>query len=351
MSVPQYSIIVPVYNIPEELLKNCLNALENIDVPENSTYEIIAVDDGSTATVAGILDELEKKSSHMKVIHIKNSGVSVARNIGISIARGKWLLFVDADDCVESDFLTTFARMEKENPAADIFVAGYYTVSENKKVAQTFIPPNILKIEKNDPQVIRNMILSTWNNQRIADTNIGVPWAKMYRAEFFERYQLKFVPGLRRMQDMVLNLWAFYYAETIICSAHPIYCYSVWGGSAVSRYSPNYQETAKTILEQIQTYLHTTGQWKALQHLYYAKGVQLLFEIYRLGCCHVQCELTYAGKIKEMETIAKDSIFNKAIMCASSNDLTRFQRIKWILVKYRRWRSLYWLLWLQNRLR
>ena len=91
------SIIVPVYNV-EKYLNQCLNSITN------QTYknlEIILVDDGSTDTSGSICDEYAKRDARIKVIHKENGGVSSARNVGLNIATGNYIGFVDSDDWIE----------------------------------------------------------------------------------------------------------------------------------------------------------------------------------------------------------------------------------------------------------
>ena len=105
------SIIVPVYN-GEAFFKRCLNSLFN------QTYkkiEIIVVNDGSKDNSKKILNECSKNDSRLKIINQKNSGVSVARNRGISEANGEYLMFVDADDWISLETVETCIKEIKEN--------------------------------------------------------------------------------------------------------------------------------------------------------------------------------------------------------------------------------------------
>ena len=105
------SIIVPVYN-GEIFLKRCLNSLFN------QTYkniEIIVVNDGSEDNSKKILNECLKKDSRLKIINQQNSGVSVARNRGISEANGEYLMFVDVDDWISLETVETCIKEIKEN--------------------------------------------------------------------------------------------------------------------------------------------------------------------------------------------------------------------------------------------
>lgn len=78
--------------------------------------EIILVDDGSPDKSPEIIDELGKEDSRIVVIHKKNNGVSSARNVGLEIAKGEYITFVDGDDWIEEDYVSYFVSLlEKEN--------------------------------------------------------------------------------------------------------------------------------------------------------------------------------------------------------------------------------------------
>lgn len=95
------SIIVPIYNA-EKYLKRCIKSLVN---QTYANIEIILVNDGSSDDSQKICELAAKKDSRIKIKNIKNQGVSVARNKGLEIAKGKYISFVDADDYVEKDYI------------------------------------------------------------------------------------------------------------------------------------------------------------------------------------------------------------------------------------------------------
>ena len=97
MSSELISIIVPVYKV-EKYIDRCVESIIN------QTYkniEIILVDDGSPDNCPKICDEWAKKDKRIRVIHKENRGVSSARNVGIDVAKGKYIGFVDSDDYIE----------------------------------------------------------------------------------------------------------------------------------------------------------------------------------------------------------------------------------------------------------
>lgn len=95
------SIIIPVYNM-EKRLNKCIDSVLNQNF---ESYEVILVNDGSTDNSGKICNEYKRKDDRIKVIHTKNKGVSSARNTGISISQGKYLMFIDSDDWIEKNTL------------------------------------------------------------------------------------------------------------------------------------------------------------------------------------------------------------------------------------------------------
>ncbi len=109
------SIIVPVYNI-SEYLPVCVESLRK------QTYtdvEIILVDDGSADGSGALCDEYALKDSRIRVVHKENGGLSSARNAGLDIAAGEWILFVDGDDYLVPDAVTLLLEVASCHPDAD----------------------------------------------------------------------------------------------------------------------------------------------------------------------------------------------------------------------------------------
>ena len=121
------SIIVPIYNV-EQYLRKCVDSLLAQDLAQEE-YEVILVDDGSTDQSGQIADEYAGKWQNVKVFHQLNGGLSAARNAGIDIANGKYVMFVDSDDYIEPNMLNTIvSRMDRDN--LDVLRFRYRNVNE-----------------------------------------------------------------------------------------------------------------------------------------------------------------------------------------------------------------------------
>ena len=102
MNKHRISIIVPVYNA-EDYLSRCLDSILNQDM---TSYEVILVDDGSTDASSLICDRYSETDPRFRTIHKPNGGVSSARNAGLNLAKGEYVMFVDSDDALTSGALT-----------------------------------------------------------------------------------------------------------------------------------------------------------------------------------------------------------------------------------------------------
>ena len=117
------SIIVPVYNT-EEYLEKCVHSIVNQSYTD---FELILIDDGSTDRCGEICDLIALQDNRITVVHKENGGVATARNLGLDIAKGEYVTFIDSDDYVHSDFLKIlYYSITKEN--ADLAMAYVETV-------------------------------------------------------------------------------------------------------------------------------------------------------------------------------------------------------------------------------
>ena len=114
------SIIIPVYNTPEKKLCRCL---DSIIAQSYKDYECIVVDDGSTDDSSVIIDEYVTSDARFKVIHKENGGVSSARNCGLKMAKGEWIVFVDSDDWLLPDHIASL--MVTVTDDVDLVMTGF----------------------------------------------------------------------------------------------------------------------------------------------------------------------------------------------------------------------------------
>lgn len=163
------SIIVPAYNA-EYKIKKCINSILS---QTYCNFEVIIVDDGSTDATFEICKKMAGQDNRIICINQKNNGAASARNVGIKMARGEFLQFVDADDELPKDSLMTL-YMEAKNTGADLVIGGFEQIDDQIKT--TILPPNC-QIEScatyGQNEYIANMLLS--------NSLLNVLWNKLYK--------------------------------------------------------------------------------------------------------------------------------------------------------------------------
>lgn len=127
------SIIVPVFNV-EKYLPKCL---DSILAQTHHQLEVILIDDGSTDESSHLADEYSLKDKRIRVIHQDNGGVSVARNVGLDMATGDFVAFMDGDDWVDVNWIESQLETLKKWDA-DIAVCGCELVYKNARQREDF---------------------------------------------------------------------------------------------------------------------------------------------------------------------------------------------------------------------
>jgi glycosyltransferase involved in cell wall biosynthesis len=127
----KFSVIIPVYN-KADTIEAAVNSVYSQDVTD---YEIIIIDDGSNDDLNNALADLS--CPNLRIIRQNNSGVSVARNVGIANAVGEYICFLDADDLWKSDHLKTIEHLILKYPDADVFVTSHETITPDGKIVKS----------------------------------------------------------------------------------------------------------------------------------------------------------------------------------------------------------------------
>lgn len=247
------SVVVTIYNTPEKYLKKCIDSIINQTLKE---IEIILVNDGSSEKIRNICEKYKKQDKRIKLINQKNMGESVARNVGIENSATKNLTFVDSDDWIEPNMcleLVNYINSIKQN--YDIIVFDCF-VDYNKKIIKNdfYLKDGLLNKEDIEEIQLQN-IEKGISKYYPPETNISVPWAKIYNKDFIEKNNLKFVPNIIRMPDAIFNMEAFEKAETIYNFKRYLYHYQKNDFSICQRYSKDTIKYYETYIEFVKDYI------------------------------------------------------------------------------------------------
>lgn len=182
------SVIIPAYNAEKYINETVRSVLEY----KGEDLEVIVVDDGSTDLTLSICKEIE--DSRIRIISINNSGVSVARNVGIMNANGKYCMFLDADDVLLKN---TWLEIMSDKPDMDydFLIFAYQIADEKLNTLRRIYPFDELCITKE--KIYRAFATST---------NMNYCWGKIYRTAFLKDNDISFLVGLKIGEDILFQM-------------------------------------------------------------------------------------------------------------------------------------------------
>ncbi len=255
MAKPFVSIIVPVYKVPEQYLRRCIEStiaqiLQNI--------EILLVDDGSPDRCGEICDEYEKKDSRIKTLHKQNGGLSSARNYGCKAAHGKWIMFVDGDDWIEPDMCQTMYNAGEEKQV-QLVMCGI--MKDYGKSATEY------KFYLEDGKVYKDQECK-WLQQQllIYNGNIAVACSKLIDRKLLMENQIFHDEMLRQgAEGLEFNLRLFEKLESATFINKPFYHYIYNESSISASHNEANHEFVIRCFEKIKTFMDTSDNKEMLK--------------------------------------------------------------------------------------
>ena len=221
----RFSIIIPAYNA-EAFLPRCLDSIFS---QEFDDYEVIVINDGSSDGTAVLLEGYASKYPNMHVLTQSNHGMATARNLGIEVATGEYILFVDSDDEL---MLHALSNLATQINGEDIVGFGTRILNEQTGTTIDF------QLSTNDAKQYSGW--EYFNLYRLKSTPVHFVciWQRVYRRGFLEENSLRFAEGLRRAEDDLFTTVAMFHAQSVKTIAAPLYIYHVRKGSITRTSDP-----------------------------------------------------------------------------------------------------------------
>lgn len=208
-----FSIVIPIYNA-SKYIEHCIDSLLSQNY---RLFELILVDDGSQDDSLAKCKKYAALDNRVIVYHKDNGGPSSARNFGLKEAKGNYILFIDSDDYVESNYLSMIYDMTQSNDA-DLYVLGFIVDYSNRA--------EIFKL--NDHFYSKSKICDFIESE-LKSRHWGNPWNKVYKKEIVENNNILFDETINYSEDALFN---FCYAN---------YCKSVYSSSITSYHYRNFE--------------------------------------------------------------------------------------------------------------
>lgn len=244
------SIIIPCYNVASKLLHRCMASIEAQTL---SDYEVIVVDDGSTAGFTEVFDEIASVYSNVSIYHQKNKGVSAARNFGLERSIGKFIVFVDADDYLLPAFLQEAVETAESYDAGVVMGMNITTYNPEIEEAHTAGNKEITIFEKDE---VRNV--NKWMLGQVLHLEGGAylgqgPWNRLV-----DRHLAASTPFDDKLpigEDIVWNLQLLQKSKKVCIANRVWYAYYMNPSSSSRKYRENAIKESRDSLMEMKIYL------------------------------------------------------------------------------------------------
>ncbi len=260
METPKVSIIIPVYNIPEDTLRKCIQSAISQTLHE---IEIILVDDGSNdQSSSKICDEMGLQDDRITVIHKENEGLAAARNTGYEASKGEWITFLDSDDYFSAEICKScYEKGSSSN--VDIVIFG--TVQE---LGVKIIP---FRYHYEDGTIVEHEACKLLQADILDFSgNIATAWAKLIRRDFLKKYNITHNAELRQGSEGIeFNIRLFEHVDKALFTSEVGYHYVYNPNSISAKHNEKNHYYVLRCFEEIKKQISISENRERLQGKFY----------------------------------------------------------------------------------
>ena len=313
------SVIIPVYNV-DKYLSQCI---ESVLRQTFLNLEILLIDDGSTDGSGNICDQYAMKDNRIQVVHKINGGVSSARNVGLELANGEFIAFIDGDDFVSENYIESLYRNLKENNSDMAFCEYAYYKNGFVKFAQN-ISLEKIRVDKQSKEFISffKRFISNKN------TLMGRCWGGLYKKEIIS--SIRFNSEIKIAEDLLFVLQAILNAEFLSFISEKLYFYRVNNQSALRTYKKSYLQNQVLLYDNIRQIYNFMSDIKLLK-IY---GCRLCYD-----CLVNEIKFKKENRREQLEEIRKSKLYQyftlKNIFKQGNVKAVAKVLVRWFLIKTR----------------
>lgn len=320
----EISIVVPVYKV-ERYLQRCVGSLLSQTF---SDIEIILVDDGSPDQCPAMCDQFAEKDSRIRVIHKENGGLSSARNVGIEVAQGKYIGFIDSDDDVADNmYERLYEIIQREN--VDFVMSDYIRILNNgEKFLKTLeIPGGRYNRDAIKKEIFPQLIMS----ENLEYGPLLSVWHCMYRTEFLKKNRLLFDEEVKWSEDNIFSAFAGYYADSFYyLKGEGLYNYYQNEGTITTSYRSGAWEVYCTMNQHLHQLFDNVAEYD------FQRQLKLHMIFYACNCLG---QIKVSGETFKKQVIMRKNIMNSPRLKDAFQDFV-FPKWSWklkiqiLLIKY-----------------
>ena len=333
-ALPLISIIIPVYNAAKFLDQTIASCLKQ-DYPR---LEIILINDGSTDNSKIICEKYQKTSAATLSASIlffdrPHQGVSATRNFGLDHFSGEYFSFLDADDLLAENFISTLYALVKKNNL-DYITSGYQRFVGNIPTSETQNPAST-KSSKEEPRKPKSTKSSRKETRKPKSVKSSRESLRIYdKSDFYKQLlnlnsgynfchmklfkkslrHIHFDESLSVAEDALYNFKILNELNSFGATSAPLYLYRIHQNSTVRTFSKDYVEKYRKSLQKIENYLqeNQSDLYQKYQNYFYAFVATHLFFILANFCCHKDNK----NQLKSIKSLYKIPLFSHAIYLA-----------------------------------
>lgn len=309
---PKISIIIPVYNAGKYLLK-CLNS---VVAQTYSNLEIICVDDSSRDESLSIIKGIAQNDIRIKIIQKENEGVSLARNVGLKVATGEYVMFVDADDWIDKDTCKiALSAILQEN--ADVMMWTYVSEHTNKSQKKEVFCKDKVVFEKQEVMELLHrrfigLVGKELYEPEKADS-LSTVWGKLYRRKLIADHGVLF-PDIRKIgtyEDGMFNLLLFKFVDKAVYINRAMYHYRRTNQNSVtSNYNAKLAKQWYNLFDLMDYYIKSNLLSDSYQE---ALKNRIVFSVLGLGLNIMHSDLPVFEKVAELKNIIMERKYAQAV--------------------------------------
>ena len=248
---PLISIVIPVYCVDEDLLKECFDSIISQTF---HCFEVIIIDDGSTDNCGSICDLYGESKEYIRVIHQSNQGVSAARNVGLANAIGDWVYFIDADDWLEEDACEILHNAINKYSNCDViqFGAKINYISHSNPLVTAMKPDVVYSCDdmENEVFLFRNaMQPSHFRRDSVCLSTAYYVWDKIFKRDFLQNNNILFPNNIKISEDKVFYLNNLLVAKKIVYISNTLYNHRILEKSTTRKYSCDLDRTRLAVFD------------------------------------------------------------------------------------------------------
>ncbi|MFZ3577234.1 glycosyltransferase family 2 protein [Virgibacillus sp. DJP39] len=331
--IPKISVIVPVYKA-ESYIQKCIDSILNQTYRD---FELILIDDGSPDKSGEICDEYFLKDDRVIVKHKLNGGVSSARNAGIDLANGEFIMFVDSDDWLEYNALNTLNyNIIEDNSETYVFSLIKDLFSGNELIKSEF-NGFYKKHEINVADLSKNFIYY------LNSVGMQPSWMYLFKRSIIVNQKLYFNENLVLYEDFDFNLRYLRYSNKITLLPNALYHYniSISTNQLAKRNKVNIVPDINTVCKSLFDFLNYTGAKEGvIKHTY-----SYIFPMYILCLRNIiihRKDTKLRGKFEVLKQLRSDLIYKQTI--AEYGISLKFYRVFSLLINKQQYLLAYFLL-------